>query len=72
MDLFSSAFPDHSLRMDAGDQIHLPDLIRRRSRIATHEPCFLGFVAGRALVARVGSVKAEILHRVARHRDVRD
>lgn len=72
MDLFSSAFSDHPFCMDAGDQIHFPDRIRRRSRIATHEPCFLGFVAGRPPVARVGSVKADVLHRVARHRDVSD
>ncbi len=71
MDHFPCAFPHHSFRVDAGDQIHFSYRSCQRLRAAADDPRCLGSLASRPRVARLGFAEMENLHRLARHRDVR-
>lgn len=72
MDHLSRTFLDHPLRVDAGDQIYLSHHLCCHARVAADDPRFLGSLASRPRLARVGFSQTETLHRLARHHHVCD
>jgi hypothetical protein len=71
LDSVSRTFPDHSLGLDYGYQIHFPHRLLRRIRTTSNSPYFLGSLASRPCLARVYPAAPEILHPHRRHRNVR-